>query len=61
MYSCHIEYQYRKFGDCLDISTDEDTFFVNSVNHDNILTKFHFATEEIYRYHKDQIDNKTKK
>ena len=61
MYSCHIEYQYRKFGDCLDISTDEDTFFVNSVNHDNVLTKFHFATEEIYRYHKDQIDNKTRK
>ena len=58
MYSCHIEYDYRKCGDCLDISTDEDTFFVNPINFDNVLTKFHFATEEIYRYHKRLIKNK---
>lgn len=51
MYSCHIEYQYRKFGDCLDISTDNDTFFCNPVNHHNVLTKFHFAVEEIYQHH----------
>ena len=58
MNSCHIEYDYRKCGDCLDISTDNDTFFVNPVNFDNVLTKFHFATEEIYKYHKKLIDNK---
>ncbi len=58
MYSCHIEYDYRKCGDCLDISTDEDTFFVNPINFDNMLTKFHFATEEIYRYHKRLIKNR---
>lgn len=55
MYSCHIEYQYRKCGDCLDISTDEDTFFCSPINFDNHLTKFHFATEEIYKYHKKLI------
>lgn len=58
MYSCHIEYDYRKCGDCLDISTDEDTFFVNPINFDNMLTKFHFATEEIYKYHKRLIKNR---
>ncbi len=58
MYSCHIEYQYRKYGDCLDISTDEDTFFCHPLTYDNYLTKFHFATEEIYKYNKDLIKNK---
>lgn len=52
MYSCHIEYDYRKFGDCLDISTDNDTFYCNPINFDNIMTKFHLATEEIYKFHK---------
>lgn len=56
MYSCHIEYAYRKCGDCLDISTDEDTFFVNPVTYDNVLTKFHFATEEIYKYHRRMMN-----
>lgn len=51
MYSCHIEYDYRKFGDCLDISTLQDTFFVHPLNYDNVLTKFNFAVEEIYNYH----------
>lgn len=58
MYSCHIEYQYRKYGDCLDISTDEDTFFCNPVNFDNHLTKFHFATEEIFKHHKKMLKTK---
>lgn len=52
MYSCHIEYAYRNFGDCLDISTDNDTFYCNPIHYDNMLTKFHFATEEIYKFHK---------
>lgn len=55
MYSCHIEFNYRKFGDCLDISEDNDTFYCNPINYDNHLTKFHLATEEIYKHQKKQI------
>ena len=49
MYSCHVEYNFWKHGECLDISTLDDTFFVHALNHRDILTKFHFATEEIYK------------
>lgn len=55
MYSCHIEYEYRKCGDCLDISTDNDTFFCHPRNKKDTLTKFHIATEELYKYHKALI------
>ena len=58
MYSCHIEYQYRKFGDCLDISTDNDTFYCNPIHYDNVMTKFHLATEEIYKYSRSLKDKK---
>lgn len=55
MYSCHIEYNYKKIGDMLDISNINDTYFVSPVNHNNFLTKFHFATEEIYKIEKSKL------
>lgn len=58
MYSCHIEFNYRDKGDCLDISTLDDTFFVHPVNYTNVLGKFNFAVEEIYNYHKEIIESK---
>lgn len=55
--SVHVEYDYpyRKekykkniFGDCLDISTLEDSYWLHPVTKRDQLTKFSFATEEIY-------------
>ena len=55
--SVHIEYDYpfRKekyknniFGDCLDISTPDDSYWVHPVNLRDQLTKLSYATEEIY-------------
>ena len=55
--SIHIEYdypwnkkKYRKnvFGDCVDISTTDDSYWCHPVNKRDQLTKLSFATEEIY-------------
>lgn len=55
--SVHIEYDYpyRKdkykkniFGDCVDISTLEDSYWLHPVNLRDQLTKISFATEEIH-------------
>ncbi len=56
--SVHIEYDYpfRKkkyrenvFGDCIDISTVEDSYWLHPVGLRDQLTKISYATEEIYR------------
>lgn len=54
--SAHIEYDYPfekkkyklDFGDCIDLSTPEDSYWCHPVNKRTQLTKFSFATEEIY-------------
>ena len=46
--SIHIEYNFKKRGDAIDIATLEGTWFVYPINMDNVLTKIHFATEAIY-------------
>lgn len=48
MYSCHIEYNYKNRGDAFELCTLSDTYFIYPKNHDNVLTKLHFATEELY-------------
>lgn len=48
MYSCHIEYNYQKRGDALDLATQDDTYFVFPQNYDNVITKLHFATEALH-------------
>ena len=52
----HIEYDYKKRGDAIDIATEDDTFFVYPLNNSNVLTKLHFATEAIYRKATEQIE-----
>ena len=47
--SLHIEYDYKKRGDAIDIATETDTYFVFPLNNSNVLTKLHFATEAIFR------------
>ncbi len=55
--SVHIEYDYpfkkkkykeNIFGDCVDISTEDDSFWLHPVNKRLQLTKISFATEEIH-------------
>ena len=57
LYSCHIEYAYDKRGDCLDLSTTSDTYYIYPLNLKNVVTKFALATEELYRYHSQKQSN----
>lgn len=47
--SMHIEYDYLKRGDCVDISIPEDSFWCY-VSKKDCITKLSYATEEIYQY-----------
>lgn len=49
LYSCHIEYQYFfKHGDCIDLSTLEDTWYIYPEEQFPV-TKIALATEELHR------------
>jgi len=50
MYSCHIEYEYFGKGDCIDLSTLEDTFYLFPHGRDFSVTKIALATEELYTW-----------
>ena len=48
--SLHIEYDYCyiKPYDCVDISTENDSFYCYPQTKQNVVTKLAFATEELY-------------
>ena len=49
LYSCHIEYEYLgKFGDCVDLNTLEDTWYIYPHDCAFSVTKMALATEELY-------------
>ena len=48
MYSCHIEYNYDHRGDCIDLSTLSDTYYIYPLNLRNCVTKIALATEELF-------------
>lgn len=57
--SVHVEYDYpfRKdkykkniFGDCIDLSVPDDSYWLHPIGTRDRLTKFSFATEEIHTY-----------
>jgi hypothetical protein len=50
MYSCHIEYEYMGKGDCIDLSTLEDTYYIYPKTEEWSATKISLATEELYNY-----------
>ena len=54
MYSCHIEVEYNDKGDAIDLSTLDDTFHAYFKNRKNVVTKIHFATEELYKLNKEK-------
>ncbi len=47
-YSIHIEYEHLKRGDCVDLSDLNHTYFVYPTRQ-NVVTKIHFAVEEIFK------------
>jgi 1-acyl-sn-glycerol-3-phosphate acyltransferase/ribosomal protein L37AE/L43A len=49
LYSCHIEYDYLgKHGDCVDLNTVDDTWYIYPKGCDFSVTKMALATEELY-------------
>ena len=48
MRSLHIEYDFKKRGDAIDLTDGTDTWFVFPKTAHNVLTKLHFATEELH-------------
>ena len=55
LYSCHIEYEYLgKFGDCVDLNTLDDTWYVypEPDRCEFSVTKMALATEELYYAYK---------
>ena len=51
LYSCHIEYQYLfKHGDCIDLNTIDDTFYIYPMTPLNV-TKVALATEELFYFY----------
>ena len=48
--SLHVEYEYFRIrrADCLDISTETDSYYCYPTQ-ENVITKLAFATEEIYQ------------
>lgn len=51
IYSCHIEYEYKGKGDCIDLNTSNDTLYIYPKNCDFSVTKIALATEELYDYY----------
>lgn len=55
LYSMHIEYDYLGRGDCVDISTENESYWLYLSKRDAI-TKLSFATEEIYKLAREKAD-----
>ena len=51
MYSCHIEYNYMDEGDCIDLSTLQDTYYISPKTREWSATKISLATEELYNHY----------
>ncbi|MCL1847649.1 MAG: 1-acyl-sn-glycerol-3-phosphate acyltransferase [Coriobacteriia bacterium] len=53
LYSCHIEYDYKGRGDCVDLNTENDTFYLFPQGEGFAITKLALATEELNRHHSE--------
>ena len=55
-YGVHIEYEYLgKYGDCVDLNTLDNTYYVYPECERFAVTKLSLATEELYKhYHKEK-------
>jgi len=62
LYSCHIEYRYLfKYGDCIDLNTLEDTWYIYPEGKDFSVTKIALATEELFFYNQRKQGKENKK
>ena len=53
LYSCHVEYRYLfTHGDCVDLNTQDDTWYIYPEGDNFAVTKMALATEELYQYSK---------
>jgi len=53
--AAHIEYDYMRRGDCVDLSTLDDSFYLFPPDDDTVaVTKIALATEELYRCYAQQ-------
>jgi transcription elongation factor Elf1 len=48
LYSCHIEYNYKGRGDCVDLNTENDTLYLFPKGDGFSVTKLSIATEELF-------------
>lgn len=55
--SIHIEYDYLGGGDCVDVSIPDDSFWCYLTKRDAV-TKISFATEEMYYFAKEKLNEK---
>ncbi|MBQ7591680.1 MAG: hypothetical protein IJU46_04030 [Clostridia bacterium] len=56
LYSCHIEYEYLfKHGDCVDLNTLDDTWYIYPHSCGFSVTKMALATEELYYDYRRKI------
>lgn len=53
-YSIHVEYNYFGRGDGISLSYAQDSYFIFSHDPQYIVTKAHFAVEEIHKYLKER-------
>ncbi len=55
IYGVHIEYEYLgKYGDCVDLNTLDNTYYVYPHGKNFAVTKFSLATEELFKYYQEQ-------
>ena len=51
IYGVHIEYEYLgQFGDCVDLNTLDNTYYIYPEREDFSVTKISLAVEEIYKH-----------
>lgn len=55
-YSVHIEYSYFGKGDCVSLSSNNDTYYIFPSKQRDIVTKLHFATEELYKLKQEEVE-----
>ncbi|MDD2259040.1 MAG: hypothetical protein WC278_05390 [Bacilli bacterium] len=59
-YSIHIEYNYAGKGDAFSFSTFNDTYYLFPIDRKDIITKIHFAVEELYKIKAEEIHRNKK-
>ncbi len=56
-YSCHVEYDFKGRGDCVEFCAPKDTYYVYPLNSPNCATKLHLAAEELHDFVKQQRES----